>query len=149
MSTSLFGFSAIGAFICTLLLFIMMLYVMKELLSNYKKISGTSCISTPEYWVIVSLICISTILNCISAFGWKDDDNKDTRVHLMIFPFVVTFSCWIYLIVRFGAKRKDQVTIANPLSEVHNCRQFISGYMRSFLMMIISASFIFHIQCFI
>ena len=153
MSDSLFGFSSIAAFTCTLLIFMMIFYFTYKLHFKIKSTLKKPCIySIVEVWVIFGLFFISTILSVISAFGWCEDDKKETRIKLLIFPLIVTFSCWIYLLVRFGMKRFKKAYTYEEYKNIENnyyCKEFINGYMRSFIMMVISASFIFHIQCFV
>jgi hypothetical protein len=149
MSDSLFGFSSIAAFICTAVLFMMMFFVTYQLHFKRVNLKSNSCISSiVEVWVIFGVFFISTILNVISAFGWCEDDQKQTRIKLLIFPLLVTFSCWIYLLYRFGPKFIRENT-NKELPTAYFCRDFINGNMRSFMGMVISASFIFHIQCFV
>lgn len=149
MSDSLFGFSSIAAFICTAVLFMYMFYVTYQLHFKIIRTNSKPCLSIVEVWVIFGLFFISTILNLIAGFGWCEDDKKETRIKMLIFPILVTFSCWIYLLVRFGPKRFIMNNVAQPLPEDYFCREIINGNMRTLMGMVIGASFIFHIQCFV
>lgn len=123
MNDSLFGFSSIAAFICTILILILMCII-----TNKNSSQSVKCISFYQLQIILYSLSVSVIFNGISAFAYNDNTNQTTRKILIIFPFLITFLCWLYILM---------------------CKLHIQETIRMFLMMTICSSFLFHIQCFI